>query len=125
MGGGDLSAGVHKKILNLLLSLAEHPLPESDQETEESFARSPSWSAPCPRIRAAEALARILPRADLWPQTAPAVERLVRDPHPAVRMMVVKRLNALWGVARDDMWRLVEFVAATEQNAGVNLLWVR
>lgn len=103
--------------IQLLLRLSEHPLPETVPETEADFAKSPSWSCPCPRLHAAEAIASIMTLPEVWPRVTDAVERLaLRDTHPAVRMMVINRLSGLWQEQRDEMWRLVEEVSRQEQN---------
>jgi hypothetical protein len=115
--------------IKLLLRLSEHPLPKTKPETEANFAKSPSWGCPCPRIHAAEAIASIMALPGVWSRVSDAVEQLtLRDAHPAVRMMVVRKLNVLWNEQRDEMWRLVEEVSRREQNTGViqdllHVLW--
>lgn len=116
----DLDVSVRDRLLGLLVSLAGHPLPEADDDTEENFAKHTSWSSPSPRVRAAEAIGHMLNQPDVWPRLATTVERLVReDPHPAVRMQLAACLNCLWETARPDMWRLIEAVARDETNIGV------
>ncbi len=115
------NAKIHRdEFIKLLLCLSEHPDPETRPDTEANFAKSPSWGCPCPRIRAAEAIASIMGLPEVWPMVVNTVERLaLRDTHPAVRMMVINRLCGLWKDRRDDMWRLLEEVSRQEQNAGV------
>jgi hypothetical protein len=48
-----------------------------------------------------------------------AVERLARDPVPAVRFQVVNRLNLLHDTNRDLMWRILEERCNTDQSRGV------
>jgi hypothetical protein len=47
------------------------------------------------------------------------VETLVRDPHPAVRLMVVQELTVLWNTDRSLMWDLAGRVAREEMNRSV------
>ncbi len=124
------SPRVHRDdFIKLLLRLSEHPHPETQADTEASFAKSQRWGCPCPRIRATEAIASIMASPEVWPIVADTVERLaLRDAHPAVRMTAINRLSGLWKEQRDDMWRLVEEVSQREQNAGViqyflHVLW--
>jgi hypothetical protein len=84
-------------LISMTTRLAGHPAPEVTPDTEESFEKSPSWGSPAPRISAAHA-AMVLARVGT---TAAGVlrltiERLLTDPHPAVRMAIATRINALW-----------------------------
>jgi hypothetical protein len=45
-----------------------------------------------------------------------SLERLTRDPHPAVRLAVASRLAMLWDTARDLMWQLAEVYGTSEVN---------
>lgn len=116
-------------LVALLLRLSAHPLPETSRETEEDYARSPGWGSPCPRIRAAEALASIMALPGVWPNISDVVERLaLQDPHPAVRAMVIRVLHRLRDIQRDEMWRLIDEVSRQEQNTSVlrdllHVLW--
>jgi hypothetical protein len=49
----------------------------------------------------------------------PVIDQLLIDKHPAVRMAIATRINALWLVDRDYMWALAERVATSETNCAV------
>lgn len=120
VGGYRLDDPRRPDRLRQLLALSEHPLPAGSPAIEESFAASPHWGTPCPRIRAAEGLAGLIGVAQDWPVIAAAIERLaLNDAHPAVRMMVVRCLGRLWPLEPDQTWRLVESVVAQEANPAV------
>jgi hypothetical protein len=94
--------------------------PETTEETEASFERSQAWGSPALRIEAAEAimnLCRLGPdRVDYFQST---MERLLGDPHPAVRLQIAERLTVLWTTNRPLMWALANRVARSEKNRGV------
>lgn len=104
----------------ILLRGALDPKPEIEADTETSFARSPSWGSPSPRIDAAQALI-------VWPRETranddelrAAIRRLVADPHPAVRFQIAGACNTLYDVDRPFMWELIKERAPQEVNAGV------
>ncbi len=48
-----------------------------------------------------------------------SLERLARDPHPAVRLAVASQIIMLWYTARDLMWELAEAYGNAEQNLRV------
>ncbi len=49
----------------------------------------------------------------------PALEKLVRDPHPEIRLAIANSLGMLWDTARESMWQLADAVAEQEQNRRV------
>jgi hypothetical protein len=106
----------------MTIRLTQHPHPEGGPEVEQEFDKSPSWGSPAPRIQAAEDVMRFC-RTQNPPSAAllTAVETLLRDRHPAVRLMVVQQLGVLWNIDRALMWRLAETVARNETNRSVIL----
>jgi len=96
------------------------PLPKPDPEQEESFARSPSWSSPAPRIAGAAAL-MALARAKGEPNSICAcqIKKLVIDPVPAVRDQILSRVNMLFYADPELMWQLCERGFGEERNAGI------
>jgi hypothetical protein len=102
------------------LNPALHPRPIPDPEGEKAFAKFPSWGSPAPRIEAAGALMALArsegsPRDDL----ATVIERLSRDPSPAVRHQILGRVNMLFVANEPLMWRLCEIGFTQEENEGV------
>jgi hypothetical protein len=48
-----------------------------------------------------------------------SLERLARDPHPAVRLAIASRLAMLWNIDRDLMWELADHFGRSEPNRRV------
>lgn len=107
-------------VVAMTVRLAAHRHPEADPEEEARFDRSPSWGSPAPRIDAAGTIMQLCRRQDPPDPVLPrTVETLVRDPHPAVRLMVVQQLTVLWNIDRTLLWELAEAVAREEMNRSV------
>ena len=96
------------------------PLPKPDPKEEESFARSPSWSSPAPRIAGAAAL-MALAGAKGEPDSVCTcqIKKLVTDPVPAVRDQILSRVNMLFYADPELMWELCEKGFGEERNAGI------
>ena len=107
-------------LVELTAELATHASPEVGGETEKHFEDSAAWGSPATRIEAAEA-AMHLSRVDTatFERLRSTIERLLSDPHPAVRLSVAQRLTALWETARAAMWELAAKVVEREENRGV------
>lgn len=106
--------------IDRLLQVADHPLPESSTETEEQFARSPSWGSPAPRIEAAISLMSLIRLNGMWPKLQEKYEQLIHsDPHPAVRFHLVRGLLTVAHYDPDAAWKMIEQVAAHETNATI------
>lgn len=109
----------------ILLRGAADSDPDVDADTEASFARSPGWGSPSPRIDAAQALI-------VWPRETRAnddelratIRQLAGDPHPAVRFQIAGACNALYDVDRPFMWELIKARTPHELNAGVWSGWL-
>ena len=107
-------------LISMAVRFASHPLPEVGPDTEEQFEKFASWGSPAPRVATAHAamsLARLNePSAHRLRRT---IEQLLVDQHPAVRMGVASRINALWLSERPLMWRLCDRVVSEERNGNV------
>ena len=94
--------------------------PEVDADTEAKFEEHSSWGSPSARLEAAEAaLDLCLKRPDLYRGLEPLIDRMLIDPHPAVRMNAALRLIRIWDVDRAGFWTRATRVIATEENQGV------
>ena len=103
----------------VLLDASNHPEPAPDPQYDAQFDSGPSWS-PAPRIKAAEGLPMLAARPNSsTDDILQAVERLSRDPVPAVRFQIIVCLLDLYQSARDLMWRIIERLCQEEQSAGV------
>jgi hypothetical protein len=95
-------------------------LPAATPDIETRFEDFPTWGIPAPRVDAADLVYDLLSVAPSRSGQALALlDRLLADPHPAVRLNASQRLVALWRFDRDQMWNRVEQVVATERNRGV------
>lgn len=112
-------AAVLDDLCGLVESLFESPSPEVTDDIEEKY-RTSLVSVSGVRVNAVEAalyLCRIdAPTAQRF---LPNLEVLLRDPHPAVRLMLANGLVMLWNTARSDMWRLATLIAREESNLGI------
>ncbi|ADC57542.1 conserved hypothetical protein [Klebsiella variicola At-22] len=101
-----------------LASCATDPI--LNEDTEENFENSVSWGSPAPRIDAAQIILDVIPlRPDLYERLKPDIERMLIDPHPAVRLQASVRLLRLWDVDRDSVWRYLSERLEQETNTGV------
>lgn len=99
-----------KKVL-LICSIHPSPLPNPEYDSKYSSA---GWS-PAPRTEAAQGLPWLAMRsADN--EIIQAIWRLVEDPKPSVRFLVVSELFRLIESDSDEFWKLAQHVAENEQN---------
>jgi hypothetical protein len=106
-------------LCDIVARFAAHASPKLEKQTEASFENSPSWAS-APRISAAHAslvLARL--SIEAVQRLRPVIDQLLVDEHPAVRMAIATRINAIWLVDRNYMWTLAERVATSETNCAV------
>lgn len=103
----------------VLLEASNYPDPRYDESAAEQFNRFPSWG-PAARIDAASGLT-VLCRHDSYATEAvrEAVTRLSRDAVPAVRFHVLRVVNALYGIAPDQMWQILERACKEDLSFGV------
>lgn len=103
----------------VLLEASRHPVPKPDPEGDAEFDR-PHWSKPAPRIDAAEGLMSLAfdPTCS-DDEVLEALDRLSRDPVPAVRYQIAARLHGLFRSAPDRCWVMLERMASEERSRGV------
>lgn len=104
--------------LELIKSALEGaPLQPLDEEAEQSFAKSPSWGRPAPRVPAAAALmaiGRALKRPNKELQGL--IIKLAKDPDPVIRNQILSRLNLISEADPEFMWGVAQRVLAEETN---------
>lgn len=106
--------------IDRLLQLSRHNDPVANEDTEASFARFPSWGGNSARIEVADALGQLVGNPAIWPKISSRYkEMLLSDPHPAVRMMLGRRLSGLWFSDKDALWDVTANFLSTEQNPAV------
>lgn len=94
--------------------------PEVNENTEKKFEESPSWGAPSARFEAAAAALELCcKRPEVYPQLETLIDRMLNDPHPAVRMNTVLHLVKIWNIDRAGFWRRAVQVVQTEANRSV------
>jgi hypothetical protein len=77
-------------------------------------------SSPAPRLDAAQIILDIIPlRPDLYGRLKADIERMLIDPHPAVRFQTSVRLLRLWDIDQDSVWRYLNERIEQETNTGV------
>ncbi len=104
----------------ILLSAAEHREPTHDPESDANFDRHPGWGFPAPRVEAAAGLVTLARNAgQAQPEVLNKLCRLARDPVPAVRFQIARRLSYLCTTAPDLMWRIAEGIIAHEPSRAV------
>ncbi|MGV6876528.1 hypothetical protein ACUSIJ_28150 [Pseudochelatococcus sp. B33] len=94
--------------------------PEVDPDTERKFEESPSWGSPSARLEAVQAaLDLCLKRPEVYPSLEPLIDRMLRDPHPAVRMNAAIHLVRIWDIDRAGFWTRATRLVKTEANRSV------
>lgn len=98
-----------------LLLASANPVPVVDDEENQQFDRSPTWSTPSARIDAAQGL----PLLCRCPTTinsdvTSAIRRLSEDPANVVRYMIARCLRFLYTPLPDVFWEVVERMASVE-----------
>jgi len=104
----------------ILIAAAAHRKPTHDPEYDSQFDEHPSWGSPAPRVEAAAgliALARDARYAE--PELLKEVRNLAKDPVPAVRFQIARRLALLRQTVPDVMWAIAEAIAADESSRAV------
>lgn len=104
-----------------LLDIASNSIsPTITENTEDDFANDVAWGSPAPRVDAAQVILDFIPlRPDLYERLKPDIERMLVDPHPAVRLQASVRLLRLWDVDRDSVWHYLNERLSLEINTGV------
>ncbi|WP_074955508.1 hypothetical protein [Pseudomonas syringae] len=104
----------------LLEIVAKSDNPEMDEDIEAQFEKSAAWGSPAARVEAAQAYWDLfIQRPDLYPKLVTQAEKLLSDPHPAVRLSGAVRLIRIWEVDRERFWHLLEERLTNETNLTV------
>jgi hypothetical protein len=104
----------------LLLQASEHTLPLAADDSNDRFDHAPSWERPSPRVVAAEGLMRMArDHRTSSPDILDAIQRLIRDPAPAVRYTIAYGISMLRSVETVLMWRLIDDLAQHEPSLAV------
>jgi hypothetical protein len=107
-------------VRRILLQASNHDVPIHDPERDAQFDEHPSWGGPAARIEAAEGLVVLARQSAGTEHEVPeAVERLSKDPVPAVRFQIATHLNTLYRTAPELMWQIIERMARDEPSRGV------
>ncbi len=112
--------GLAFELSDIVLRSAQSLSPEVMEDTEARFEQSVSWGSPAPRVDAAQAAFDLcLVDVALYERLRPWIEKMLSDPHPAVRLAAATRLVRLWDIDRPGMWQLAEMVLRNDHNIGV------
>lgn len=109
-----------RRVIERCLAEDLTPLPIKDAKREESFADSPAWGRPAPRIPAAEALMCFI-RASGHASEADVerVLKLARDPAVEIRHTILARSNLPCQAAPGLSEQLAKIAFTEEANIGV------
>lgn len=104
----------------VLLEASHHEKPIHDPEQDAQFDDFPSWGGPSARIEAAQGLI-VLARNPSFsnPEIFASIDRLSKDPVPAVRFQIARSLNTISRTAPELMWRLIELMSHGDSSRGV------
>jgi NACHT domain len=93
--------------------------PEFDPEQHSTFD-NPAWGVGQPRIEAAQGLRHLLWNYGPDPEVTSAIDRLSRDPVPAVRLQIADGLLGFYKhKAFDQFWKLTQQMIRSEKTTGV------
>lgn len=112
----DPESDAFKFCREVLLLCSEHEEPEPDPEYDSKFD-SPHWS-PAPRNEAAQGLPWLAIRKP-DKEIMIAIKKLVSDPVPSVRWLVIVEIWRLYTKTPKEFWLLAEYVAEHENNRTV------
>jgi hypothetical protein len=120
MDGFACDESVGTFVRAVLVEASRHADPPHVPKYDAQFDESPSWGSPAVRIEAAQGL-MVLARHATWAtaEVLQAIEHLSVDPVPAVRYQIAIRLNTLYRMAHELMWRVVERLSREEPSRGV------
>ena len=121
-GCSDPETDIFHFCREVLLICSDHEEPEPDPEYDSKFD-SPHWS-PAPRNEAAQGLPWLaIRKPDIELMTA--IKKLVRDPVPSVRWLVIVEIWRLYTKTPDDFWGLANYIAEHEKNRTVQNAFCR
>lgn len=109
----DANSRAYQFCREVLLTCADHPSPLPHPEDDAHYIHA-YWS-PAPRIEAARGLPWLAARK-LDTQISETIERLVGDPKPSVRFLVVIDLFQIIGTSPAFFWQLANRIGETEKN---------
>lgn len=94
--------------------------PEINENTETEFENSPYLGSLSARGEAATAaLDLCFKRPETYSKFECLIDRMLIDPHPAVRMNAVEHLVRIWDIDRNSFWQRAAQIVQTEANRGV------
>jgi hypothetical protein len=106
-------------VVEVLMAASEHSSPVYNPKWAADFDDHATWSS-APRIDAAEGLIVLASRVDSTsPTILRQVERLSKDPVPAVRLHISDFLNHLRNTAPDETKIIIGEMAATDPSSSV------
>lgn len=106
-------------IRKVLLEASEHPEPSPAPDADEQFTHR-GWGRPAPRIVAARGILYLASSAECADAAVlAALDRLSRDPGPAVRYQVIGQVHRLKKLGTERCWGIIDRAAAEERSLGV------
>ncbi|WP_438765349.1 hypothetical protein [Kushneria sp. TE3] len=109
-----------QRFLKMFTIVANSAGPRIENDTEANFENSVSWGSPAPRVDAAQlSLDMVLLWPNLYSILKPTIDRLLNDPHPAVRLQAILHTLRIWDLDRDSFWRHLSTRLTAESNQGV------
>jgi len=103
-----------------LLEAAQHPEPRPDPAQDEQFDQFASWGSPSARVDAAAGLILLARQSScVADEVLRSIDRLSRDPVPAVRFQIAIRLNVLYRTAPDLIWQILERYSREETSSSI------
>ena len=109
-----------ERFLDLVSTTVRSTSPSVEEETEADFERFASWGSPAARVEVASGILDLmLQRPDLYPEVTAAIDDLIADPHPAVRLQAGLHLVRLWKLDRSGFWSRLEDRLQNECNLSV------
>jgi len=130
----DTTNDVMEQLVGWIEFSSFSPSPEVDATSEAKFEQFSSWGSPSARLEAVEAaLDLTLKRPETYCRFQSLIDRMLVDPHPAVRLNAALRLVRIWDLDREGFWSRASQIISNEDNRAVldafitqvlgNLVW--
>ncbi len=117
---GELAAESLDLARDILVAAAAHHDPAHNPESDAHFDEFPSWGSPAPRVEAASGLMALAAApGQATPEVLAEIETLSKDPVPAVRFQIARRLRLLATTAPELMWRIADAIARDDASRAV------